>query len=231
MVIFARAPRLGRVKTRLVPLLTAGQALNLHLACLHATARLVASLPPTIQKFIYLSERIKPQQLKQLHRLATVSLRWQRGRDLGGRLEAMFGELFEKGYQRVAVIGSDNPTLPRARLLQALRVLHHVPVVIGPTEDGGYYLLGCRKVQVGKRIRLPDIFDGIAWGTSKAYAQTLKRLRRDRVAFGVLPRWYDVDRPADLTRLRCEVAERRSSYLRPLRNYFSQPPPSRSASR
>jgi len=231
VVIFARAPRLGRVKTRLVPPLTAGQALNLHLACLHATARLVASLPRTIAKFIYLGGRINPQRVKQLHRPASVFLRRQRGRDLSARLQQLFRELFAKGYGRVVVIGSDSPTLPRARLLQALRVLHHVPVVLGPTEDGGYYLLGCRKVQVGERIRLPDIFDGIAWGTSKAYAQTLKRLRRDRVAFGVLPRWYDVDRPADLRRLRREVAGSRFTYVKPLRDYFSQPPPSRSASR
>jgi hypothetical protein len=230
VVIFARAPRLGRVKTRLVPPFTAGQALELHVACLEATALLVDSLPHSVRKFLYLSESISAQERKQLRLPKSVRLRWQRGRDLGARLKRMLHELFAKGYQRVAVIGSDSPTLPRARLLQALRVLHHIPVVIGPTEDGGYYLLGCRKVQEGKKIRLPDIFDGIAWGTSETYARTVARLRRDRVAFGVLPRWYDVDRPADLTRLRREVAGSRSTYLRPLRDYLSQPPPRTSSS-
>ncbi len=220
MVIFARAPRLGRVKTRLVPPLTAGQALELHVACLQSTVRFVGSLPRHVAQFLYLSERINPQQLRQLRLPMRISVRWQRGRDLGARLERMFRELFAKGYQRVAVIGSDSPTLPRARLLQALRVLRHIPVVIGPTEDGGYYLLGCRKVEIGRTMRLPDIFDGIAWGTSKAYAQTVARLRRERVAFGVLPRWYDVDRPADLKRLQQQVARSSQAYLPALSTWF-----------
>lgn len=222
-MLFARAPQRGRVKTRLVPPLTAHQALALHLACLEATARLLASLPNRIHRFLYLTgtPRRARRSMRRLGLPAAVTVRTQRGRDLGARLERMFRELFAAGYERVLVIGSDTPTLPRTRLLEALASLRRVEVVVGPTEDGGYYLIGCR------RSPLPDIFRGIPWGTAQTFARTRARLRRTRVRFRVLPRWYDVDRPADLARLAREVARARpirarASHLRPLQTYFTR---------
>lgn len=218
VVIFARAPQLGRVKTRLVPPLTARLALALHSACLQATAALVASLPPSIHKYLYLTGGTS----HGLRVPGGFSVRQQQGRDLGARLKRMFAELFGAGYERVVVIGSDSPTLPRRRLLEALAGLRRRDVVLGPTEDGGYYLLGCRRASSPNNPRksLPDVFHGIPWGTAKTFARTVERLRSEGIRYRVLLRWYDVDRPADLKRLRRVVMRRRKAFLKPLKDYF-----------
>ncbi|MFQ5817513.1 MAG: TIGR04282 family arsenosugar biosynthesis glycosyltransferase [Terriglobia bacterium] len=240
VVIFARAPRPGRVKTRLIPLLTARQALALHVACLQTTAALIASLPRAIHKYLYFTGSLTTAhaQARKLHLPAAVTIRRQRGRDLGMRLERMFRELFTAGYERVVVIGSDTPTLPRTRLLETLAALRRVDVVIGPTEDGGYYLLGCRRLASdrGDTQPLPEIFHGIPWGTSKTFTRTVARLARARVQpalrsrkararplrYRMLPRGYDVDRPRDLLRLARELVHTRKPYLAPLLRYFAR---------
>lgn len=227
VVIFARAPRPGRVKTRLVPPLTARQALALHVACLQSTAAHVASLPRTIHKYIYFTGLPTParREARRLRLPATLRVRTQGRGHLGARLERMFTQLCAAGYERVVVIGSDSPTLPRAWLLEALAALRRVEVVIGPAEDGGYYLLGCRQLRFrhSDMRRLPEIFRGIPWGTTKTFARTLARLRRARrFRYRVLPRWYDVDRPTDMVRLEREVARSRNSHLTPLKTFFTR---------
>lgn len=242
VVIFARTPRPGRVKTRLIPPLTPRQAQALHVACLQTTAALIASLPRTIHKYLYFtgSPTTARAQARKLRLSATVAIRTQRGTDLGARLEGMFSELFTTGYEHVVVLGSDSPTLPRACLLETFAALRRVDVVIGPTEDGGYYLLGCRCLAShhGDAKPVPEIFRGISWGTSKTFARTLARLARARIrpavptpskklparrlAYRILPRWYDVDRPRDLLRLARELARSRKPHLTPLLSYFTR---------
>lgn len=238
VVVFARTPCLGRVKTRLVPPLTNRQALALHTACLQATAALVASLPHRIHKFVYFtgSLRTARHHVRTLHLPRTLAVRTQGRGDLGMRLRRMFREFFAAGCDRVVVLGSDSPTLPRARLFHAVTALRRADVVIGPTEDGGYYLLGCRPLARGSRpaALLPDIFKGIPWGTAKTFSRTLARLRHAqaptpatdephsrRLRYRVLPLWYDVDRPVDLIRLGHEIARTHRAYLKPLRMYFA----------
>lgn len=221
VVIFARAPLPGRVKTRLVPPLSPPQALGLHVACLRSTAALIASLPRSVHKYIYFSGPAASarRHWRELLLPDVFAVRTQGRGDLGERLRRMFAGLLAAGYLRVVVIGSDSPTLPRRRLLAAFSALRRADVVIGSTEDGGYYLLGCRKL-------VREIFRRIPWGSSTTYARTLARLERLQIPYRILPRWYDVDRPRDLARLRREVTRRAASHLAPLKGYFNQPPPS-----
>ncbi len=215
VVVFARLPRRGRVKTRLIPALGATAALRLHEACLQSTARLVAGLPAGIEKRIYFTGT-QPAATRAARRLrfpSALTVRTQRGRTLGGRLRRALTELLARGHECVVFLGSDSPTVPRARILQALRALRRAEVVIGPARDGGYYLIGARTV-------LPEMFDGIAWGTSRTFAQTRARLRRARRKLALLPPWYDVDRPADVARLRAAVRRSRAPHLKPLRAWF-----------
>ena len=219
LVIFARHPS-GRVKTRLVPPLTPAQARGLHRACLESTVRLAASLPRAVDKFLYLTpaSRRALQGERVLRLPRALRRRRQRGRDLGARLEAALRELLGGGYRRVVFIGADSPTLPLPQLRQAFAALEQGGAVIGPARDGGYYLIGLRT----RPGEAPPIFRGITWGTARAFQQTRARLRRARRKTVLLPLWYDVDVPADLERLRGDVARSRAAHLAPLRAWLGR---------
>lgn len=221
-MIFARWPKRGRVKTRLVPPLTPEQALGLHIACLESTVRLAAFLPRTVDKWLYFTASV-PAALRKAQRLRfphTLGVRRQRGHDLGARLQAAFAELFDEGYSHVVVLGTDSPTLTLRRLRQAFAALRRARAVLGPARDGGYYLLGLRAAPTA----LPQLFRGIAWGTPRAFQQTLARLRKAGLRAAVLPLGYDVDVAADLVRLRRDLRHDRRAHLQPLRSWFAGQP-------
>ena len=118
--------------------------------------------------------------------------------DLGERMRSYFDNAFDRGMRRVVLIGSDSPTLPLARIHEAFEQLSHHPVVLGPSEDGGYYLVGARQ-------KAPPIFDSIDWSTPEVWPQTVARLRKHRLSYAELAPWYDVDGLDDLHRLRDEL--------------------------
>jgi len=118
--------------------------------------------------------------------------------ELGHRMESFFARQHTSSERRTVVLGSDSPNLPRERVRQAFDRLADHSVVLGPSDDGGYYLLGLRG-------GVPPIFDDIAWGTSQVWSQTLTRLEAAGTSVSTLPPWYDVDEPHDLARLRCDL--------------------------
>ncbi len=114
--------------------------------------------------------------------------RWTQGKgDLGARLTRAFERSFREGARRVCVIGTDSPDLPAGRIKEAFSALRRSEVVIGPSRDGGYYLLGLRRPR-------PDLFARIPWSGKGVFAETLRRAPGARV----LGRHYDVDAPVDL---------------------------------
>lgn len=117
--------------------------------------------------------------------------------DLGIRMRSYLETAFAEGAERIVLLGSDAPTLPARYLEQAFALLESVPLVIGPSDDGGYYALGARKV--------PPVFDGIAWSTGRVLEQTLQRLDNARWKYELLPTWYDVDSRSELLRLQQQV--------------------------
>src|SRR5205085_7646975 len=106
--------------------------------------------------------------------------------DLGKRLAHFFERQVAQGADAVLAIGSDSPTLPIAFIEQAFHLLQTHDVVLGPAQDGGYYLLGCGR-------RLPPVFDGISWGTADVLSGTVRRLTNPDWRLALLPPWYDVD--------------------------------------
>ena len=107
--------------------------------------------------------------------------------DLGTRMEYYFSAaLSSHDSPRVILIGSDSPDLPREYLEEALEMLREVPVVLGPTADGGYYLLGLSQ-------KVPPIFEKIPWSTAEVWPHTVARLTAAQIPYHVLPEWYDVD--------------------------------------
>src|SRR5207249_11979533 len=116
---------------------------------------------------------------------------------------------FGVGSRRVVLIGCDSPDLPPERVGHALHALESVPLVLGPSDDGGYYLIGASQLR-------PEPFEGVEWGSSSVLAKTLEILRKNDIRFSLLPAWYDIDRPEDLYRLKASLRPGRARHLRAL---------------
>ena len=151
----------------------------------------------------------------------------QRGADLGDREHAVFEDLFRDGFSPVVMIGSDMPTLPAERIVAALDRLRASDdrVVLGPADDGGYYLIGLTNPT--RSTAVPDLFTDIRWSTRWARADTVAAAERAGLTVELLGDWYDVDDDTGLTRLRAELAtaagaERAPATTRVLRDLPAQ---------
>lgn len=124
----------------------------------------------------------------------------QRGGDLGARQLHLIEEVLALGLQAALVIGTDSPTLPRECLDEAVSLVMapDVDVVLGPTEDGGYYLIGSRAAHAG-------LFENVPWSTPAVLGRTLERAQQLGLRVACLPTWFDVDTGTDLERLRIEL--------------------------
>ena len=198
LAIFARFPRLGKVKTRLAASVGAEVALQIHEAFLLDTIDRLECVPADLVLFLADSTEEENSQFAQLHTLpARVRLRCQNGSDLGQRMWHAYGEL-SRTSRMVVFVGTDSPTLPLSFLHEAWRQLRRYPVVLAPASDGGYCLLGLSRP-------VPEIFTAIPWGTSKVLAATRDRLGHKD--YYELPYWYDVDSVEDLRILNNDVPD------------------------
>jgi rSAM/selenodomain-associated transferase 1 len=194
IAVMAKAPRPGRVKTRLSPALSRVAAARLARALLLDTLDTVRQVRGVHRVVLYAPRRSRASFRQLAGDFEPIA---QRAGDLGRRLALAFRDLHALGRGPVVVIGGDAPALPAAVLTRAIRVLadgRH-GAVLGPSADGGYYLIGSRRPCAA-------LFRGIAWSSPAVFSQTLARARRQRLAVAVLPRWWDVDTPADVERLR-----------------------------
>jgi len=114
--------------------------------------------------------------------------------DLGDRMRTFFARRFEAGSERAVLVGSDSPHLPLESIQQAFEQLRESQVVLGPTEDGGYWL-------VGAAGNVPEIFSGIPWSTPQVWQATLDALQAAKISYSTLAVCYDVDNGDDLQRL------------------------------
>jgi rSAM/selenodomain-associated transferase 1 len=189
----ARRPEAGRVKTRLVPPLDASRAARLYAAFLEDMWRLGDGFERTV---FWVREDPSDAVLPA----APEGWRgvWQPAGDLGVRLEAAFGELFARGGP-VVLVGSDHPDLPAPVLDDALRALADNDVALGPTPDGGFYLIGLREPTAG-------LLHGIPWSTPDAYASTAAAARSRGLRVQALRKWRDVDTWEDVEALRERLA-------------------------
>lgn len=207
LVLYARAPRLGIAKTRMLPWLEPFEALELHRALLEDSLGLLrrAAARAAALPFLALSEpwtsEADPEEAGLRAAAVGLTLLPQQGADLGERLLGTFRLLLEeRGHSSVVIFGADSPTLPPDRFGSAYALLRSPhDLVLGPSEDGGYYLIGARRVTV-------ELFAGIPWGTERAREATLRAASRAGRRIALLPPWYDVDRPEDLLRLRRDLS-------------------------
>ena len=130
----------------------------------------------------------------------------QRGDDLGRREEGVFADLFVAGFTKVVVIGSDLPTLPIEHIRQAIDAVDPQTVVLGPAEDGGYYLIALATTGTSDAT-VPDLFSNVRWSTAETLDDTWAAAATAELRVELLPPWYDVDDEEGLERLRAEIGE------------------------
>lgn len=214
--MMAKAPQAGDVKTRLCPPLTLEAAAALYRSFLLDTVAKITSL----QRIQPVMSYAPPSGEAFFTAAAPDWLRLpQSGADLGARMHHCFTQLFAQGYEHVLLTGSDLPTLPIYIFQQAIGLASspQIDVILGPSEDGGYYLIG---------LRTPcrALFESMTWSTSDVLAQTVRRATHLGLRIAYLPTWYDIDTPADLRRLQAALAQPHTRALYHTRTFFASHP-------
>ncbi len=195
LLVVAKRPAPGQTKTRLTPPLSPGEAAQLyeHFLCdtldlmrrVHDARRIIAYLPDGDRDYF---RALAPD----------FDLISQRGGDLGERLDNALTHCLTNGYERAVIMDSDSPTLPAEYLAQAFTALESADVVLGPCDDGGYYLIGLKRPA-------PRVLRGVKMSTPNVLSDTLKIAAEECLTATQLPAWYDVDTVAELERLRVEL--------------------------
>jgi uncharacterized protein len=198
LAIMAKAPRAGAVKTRLCPPLRPPEAAELARCFLLDAVERAAGVVGVRPVLAYAPVEARGEFESVAPGFALLA---QRGEDLGARQARLISDVLSLGHQGALVIGTDSPTLPRECLDEAVSLVMapDVDLVLGPTDDGGYYLIGLR-------APCPALFEGMPWSTSAVLPRTLDRAQRLGLRVACLPAWFDVDTKADLERLAAELA-------------------------
>jgi rSAM/selenodomain-associated transferase 1 len=197
LLVFAKAPRPGHVKTRLTPVLTPAEAARLYTAFLRDALRQYEQLPVDVH--LHVAPPI-PDPFR-VGGATDVSMHEQEGEGLGARMRNAFQWALGEGYERAAVVGTDHPTLPPSFVRQSFEALQADPAIcIGPSEDGGFYLLGMSAFY-------PHLFADMQYSHERVLNDTLARIGTTDAALTVLPRWYDVDTPDALGRLLTDLED------------------------
>ena len=189
LAVMAKAPRPGRVKTRLSPPLTPAQAAALNVCFLMDTTENLAAVANQGDAAGVISYTpIGEESLFEGILPSSFALIPQRGDGFGERLLAAAQDILACGYASVCLIDSDSPTVPAAAFAEAVAELARPGdrIVLGPSHDGGYYLIGLKQAH-------PEPFERITWSTSSVSAETQERIREAGIDLVLLPTWYDVD--------------------------------------
>ena len=183
LIIFARKPEAGKVKTRLAATLGNDKALDIYIKLLEHTRRVAAAA--TCDKYVFLTEP------KHDDFWDGFTDEMQQGDTLGARMQHSFQFLFEKGYNHVLIIGSDCPGLDADIISKGFEELNEADIVIGPATDGGYYLLGMDKMH-------PSLFQNKSWSTGTVFDDTISDINAAGLSFFTLPGLSDVDEEKDI---------------------------------
>jgi uncharacterized protein len=203
LVIMAKAPRPGRVKTRLAQRLSVEAVTEFYRCLLHDTMALARSLSAIDVAIMCPASDVEElarltQDQDQDHDKRVVTVVAQKGEGLAAGLTSVFAHFTAPSSQRVVAFNSDSPHLPASVLESAFEALTVHDVVVGPTHDGGYYLVGAKAAH-------PALFDGDGMGTKSALDALLARSRGLQLSVGFTDPFYDIDVEDDLTRLAAEL--------------------------
>lgn len=193
LIIFAKAPVPGEVKTRLQTHLSPEECATLHESFVIDTVKIAKNINGA-DIFLYCCPGIEHPFFQKVSHDFDVRLAVQIGKDLGERMNNAINNGLKAGYEKVVIIGSDSPGLPYEYIEDGFRRLGSSDMVVGLCRDGGYYLIGGRR-------ELP-VFNGIPWGSNQVLEMTLKKAGESGITFSVLEEWYDIDTWEDLQMLR-----------------------------
>lgn len=201
LIIAAKVPQAGRVKTRLVSQssgVSEQEAAHLAQAFLRDTVE--KAVHPFVPADVWLAVDGDAGELPDDLKSGSFRVVPQEGRELGERLTRLFEQGFAANYDQIVIVGSDTPHLPPAFLVDAWGRLKisETDIVLGPAEDGGYYLIGLKAMQAG-------LFSGIAWSTGAVLGETRERARENNLVVTQTPPWYDIDTINDLRRLHTDL--------------------------
>lgn len=215
IILMAKQPQAGRTKTRLCPPFTLESAALFYEALLRDTLALVGNLVG-VQIAVAVSP---PDSLVYFHQIAPPGtlLIPVEGETIGVCLDRSLSMLLERGYRKALALNTDGPSLPREYLAQAVQLLDENDLVVGPGEDGEYYLVGMKQP-------IHSIFEDIPWSTGDVLARTLAQAERLGLRTALTPSWYDVDSPADARRLLAELPRLPAESLAHTRQFFHQHP-------
>jgi rSAM/selenodomain-associated transferase 1 len=187
VIIFTKNPEAGKVKTRLAATIGNDAALSVYVQLLSRTVSITNQLP--VDKFVFYSNHIMQEDIwNNNHFFKQV----QSGHDLGERMKNAFTDIFKKDYEKIVIIGTDCPDLNPNIILNAFARLDFHDVVIGPAEDGGYYLLGMKQIH-------PQLFENISWSTDAVLSETQIKCDDLQLDYHLLPMLKDIDEEKDLS--------------------------------
>lgn len=184
LIVFTRNPELGKCKTRLAATIGDQSALDVYRFLLDHTVKITS--PLTADVYVYYSEKIKEIDIWDT---TVFRKKQQQGHDLGAKMQNAFTEVLHMGYQKAIIIGSDMYDITTQDLEDAFSTLEDNNFVIGPAQDGGYYLLGMKHLK-------PPLFKNKKWGTNTVLSDTLKDLELENLA--ILAEKNDVDYYEDI---------------------------------
>lgn len=190
LMIFAKNPELGKVKTRLAKTIGDKQALMIYLKLLEYTHTVADRV--FADKAIFYSNKVQDFDILDYYKFPKFL---QKGDDLGDRMNRAFGQAFGQHYEKVLIIGSDCFEITTEIIEDALTALNDHNVVIGPAKDGGYYLLGMDR-------HYSHVFKNKTWSTEDVFLDTLLDLKKLKLSYHILPTLSDVDEEKDLGELR-----------------------------
>ena len=202
LILFVKAPRLGAVKTRLQPELTADQSLQLYQAMVEDLAHQFANLDFCDLKLFFYPVNAVGEMKTWLG--DTFEYYSQHGNDLGEKMQNAITTMLNSNYKKVVLTGSDIPTLDSATIDHAFSSLNEENIVIGPSSDGGYYLIGMKKQN-------PEIFRQISWSSGSVLRQTIEKAKSANLKIVELEEKWDIDTYQDLCKIWAEVQKNRFS--------------------
>lgn len=190
LLIFQKNAEWGKVKTRLAATIGNQAAFKAYQLLVKFTHNVAAKSP--VQKILFFSNHLEGDLSKYPF---DYRFELQSGNGLGEKMSNAFQQLFEEKFDRLIIIGSDCAEITSELISKAFEELEENEVVIGPAEDGGYYLIGMRRF-------IPSLFEGIPWSTDQVAALTKQYLTQNNISFALLPPLSDVDIEDDWNRFK-----------------------------
>lgn len=201
IIIMAKVPAAGKVKTRLEPVLSPEKCAELAGAFLRDAVN--KAVKQNNQLIIAFSPAERRDYFNKFSRHRIIFTP-QKGLDLGEKMFNAFEFAFEQKADSAVMIGTDSPTFPQKFIKQAFENLEKTDAVLGKSADGGYYLIGLKTLK-------KEIFENVEWSSEKTFEQTARNIEKCGLKLSLVPEWFDVDLPEDLERLRKDLSQNADS--------------------